>query len=45
MAQSLPTATGTFGEKPVLSFPETPAPEDLQVQVLEQGRGGEDEAG
>ncbi|HCX85474.1 MAG TPA: peptidylprolyl isomerase [Micrococcales bacterium] len=45
MAQSLPTATGTFGEKPVLSFPETPAPEDLQVQVLEQGSGEEVEAG
>ncbi|WP_108718031.1 FKBP-type peptidyl-prolyl cis-trans isomerase [Miniimonas sp. S16] len=45
MAQSLPTVTGTFGEKPVLSFPETPAPEDLQVQVLEQGSGEEVEAG
>lgn len=42
---ALPTATGTFGEKPVLTFPATPAPEDLAVVVLEQGTGEEVEAG
>lgn len=36
---TLPTATGGFGDKPVLSFPETPAPEDLGVEVLVQGDG------
>lgn len=42
---TLPSATGTFGEKPVLTFPDTPAPEDLAVVVLEQGVGAEVEAG
>ncbi len=36
---TLPTATGGFGDKPVLTFPDTPAPEDLGVQVLVQGDG------
>jgi peptidylprolyl isomerase len=36
---TLPTASGGFGDKPVLSFPDTPAPEDLGVQVLVQGDG------
>ncbi len=36
---TLPTASGGFGDKPVLSFPDSPAPEDLGVQVLVQGDG------
>jgi peptidylprolyl isomerase len=35
----LPTASGSFGDKPELTFPESAAPEGLQVQVLEQGSG------
>lgn len=42
---TLPTATGTFGDKPVLTFPGDSAPEDLAVQVLEQGSGDEVQAG
>ena len=42
---SLPTASGGFGDKPVLTFPETPAPEDLAVEVLLQGTGEAVEAG
>ena len=42
---SLPTASGGFGDKPVLTFPETPAPEDLGVEVLLQGSGETVEAG
>jgi|SRR5690606_21693171 len=39
MIPKLPTATGSFGEKPELTFPDADAPEGLQVQVLEQGSG------
>ena len=42
---TLPSATGGFGDKPVLTFPETPAPEDLGVQVLVQGSGDAVQAG
>ncbi len=42
---SLPSASGGFGDKPVLTFPETPAPEDLGVEVLLQGSGETVEAG
>lgn len=42
---ALPTATGTFGEKPVLSFPDVDAPGELAVVVLEQGTGEEVKAG
>lgn len=42
---TLPSASGSFGDKPVLTFPDTPAPEDLQVQVLHQGDGDTVEAG
>ena len=35
----LPTATGTFGERPEIAFPQTAAPEDLAVQVLSHGDG------
>ena len=41
----LPTATGSFGDKPELTFPGTAAPEGLQVQVLEQGTGDTVQAG
>ncbi|MGO1316461.1 MAG: FKBP-type peptidyl-prolyl cis-trans isomerase [Cellulomonadaceae bacterium] len=41
----LPTASGSFGDKPVLTFPDTPAPEELEVTVLEQGSGDTVEAG
>ncbi|WP_199424872.1 FKBP-type peptidyl-prolyl cis-trans isomerase [Actinotalea solisilvae] len=41
----LPTASGSFGDKPVLTFPESPAPGDLAVQVLAQGDGELVEAG
>ena len=42
---SLPTASGGFGDKPVLTFPESPAPEDLVVEVQLQGTGEAVEAG
>lgn len=44
-AQSLPTATGGFGDKPELTFPSSGAPSDLAVQVLERGDGEVVEAG
>lgn len=42
---TLPSATGGYGDKPTLTFPETPAPEDLGVQVLVQGSGEAVQAG
>ncbi|WP_043499810.1 FKBP-type peptidyl-prolyl cis-trans isomerase [Georgenia sp. SUBG003] len=42
---ALPTATGGFGDKPELTFPDSGAPEGLQVQVLEQGSGDTVQAG
>lgn len=41
----LPTASGSFGDKPVLTFPGTPAPTDLAVEVLQPGSGAVVEAG
>jgi peptidylprolyl isomerase len=41
----LPTATGSFGDKPELTFPGSAAPEGLQVQVLEHGSGDTVQAG
>jgi peptidylprolyl isomerase len=41
----LPSASGTFGDKPVLTFPEDAAPQELAVVVLEQGTGEEVQAG
>lgn len=41
----LPSASGTFGDKPVLTFPENAAPAELAVVVLEQGTGEEVQAG
>ncbi|PJI94152.1 FKBP-type peptidyl-prolyl cis-trans isomerase [Luteimicrobium subarcticum] len=40
-APELPTASGTYGEKPTLTFPGPDAPEGLQIQVLQQGDGPE----
>lgn len=45
MSESLPTASGSFGDKPTITFPGTPAPDGLQVQVLEAGDGAVVEAG
>lgn len=45
MTNTLPTATGSFGDKPTLTFPDSPAPSDLQVQILEQGDGAEVQTG
>lgn len=45
MSENLPTASGSFGDKPELNFPSDPAPADLQVQVLEQGSGAAVESG
>ena len=45
MPENLPTASGGFGDKPVLTFPDTPAPQELAVQVLSQGDGEVVEAG
>ncbi|WP_420112628.1 FKBP-type peptidyl-prolyl cis-trans isomerase [Pseudactinotalea sp.] len=45
MSENLPTASGSFGDKPELTFPENAAPADLQVQVLEQGSGAAVESG
>ncbi|MFC7404917.1 FKBP-type peptidyl-prolyl cis-trans isomerase [Georgenia alba] len=39
MIPKLPTVSGTFGDKPALTFPGSDAPQGLQVQVLEQGTG------
>lgn len=41
----LPTASGGYGDKPVLTFPDSSAPEELEVQVLVQGTGNTVEAG
>ena len=45
MPENMPTATGFHGEKPVITFPDTPAPADLVVTVLSQGEGDVVEAG
>ncbi|WP_454859889.1 FKBP-type peptidyl-prolyl cis-trans isomerase [Promicromonospora soli] len=42
---TLPTASGTFGDKPELTFPEGDAPAGLQVQVLAEGSGPVVESG
>ena len=42
---SLPQASGGFGDKPVLTFPDAAAPEELEIQVLVQGSGDTVEAG
>jgi peptidylprolyl isomerase len=45
LVSTLPTASGSFGDKPQLTFPEGGAPAGLQVQVLEEGTGPVVEAG
>jgi peptidylprolyl isomerase len=45
MSAALPQASGSFGEKPTLTFPDAAAPEDLQVTVLSRGNGALVEAG
>ena len=45
MTANLPTATGAFGEKPVITFPDGPPSDELQVKVLHQGTGSLVEAG
>ncbi len=42
---TLPTATGSFGDKPTLTFPAEAAPADLEVHVLHRGTGDLVEAG
>lgn len=42
---SLPTASGSFGDKPTLSFPDNQPPAELTVQVLSQGDGAVVESG
>src|SRR5699024_7417240 len=41
----LPTASGSFGDKPTLTFPDSQAPAELAVQVLSPGEGPLVEAG
>jgi peptidylprolyl isomerase len=45
MTTELPTASGSFGDKPELTFPEAAAPTGLHVKVLEEGTGPLVEAG
>ena len=45
MTVQLPEASGTFGDKPTLTFPDAAAPAELEVRVLEQGTGDLVEAG
>src|SRR5690625_7389483 len=45
MTNTLPTASGSFGDKPTLTFPSESAPADLQVQILQQGDGAEVQQG
>ena len=35
----LPEVSGSFGEIPEITFPETPAPKGLHIKVLEKGTG------
>jgi peptidylprolyl isomerase len=45
MSSTLPTASGSFGDKPELTFPADAAPAELEVQVLSEGDGAIVEAG
>lgn len=45
MTAHLPEATGGFGDKPVLTFPDVAAPAELEEKVLVQGTGDTVEAG
>lgn len=35
----MPTATGSFDQKPVITFPKTPPPNSLQRQIITEGTG------
>jgi len=45
MSATLPEVSGSFGEKPTLSFPDAPASGELEVLVLTRGDGALVEAG
>lgn len=45
MASTPPTASGSFGDKPELTFPDDAPSGELEVHVLEQGSGAVVEAG
>lgn len=45
MTVQLPEASGAFGDKPVLTFPDAAAPAELAVSVLSRGTGELVEAG
>jgi peptidylprolyl isomerase len=45
MTSTLPSASGSFGDKPTLVFPDVAAPAELEVQVLAPGDGELIEAG
>ena len=45
MTAQLPEATGSFGEKPTLTFPDAAPPAELEVAVLSRGDGALVEAG
>lgn len=45
MTFELPTASGGFGDKPTLTFPQSDAPESLEIRVLVQGDGAQVAAG
>lgn len=45
MTTALPTATGSFGDKPTITFSEQAPPAELAVEVLSRGDGAIIEAG
>ncbi|MCF2706731.1 FKBP-type peptidyl-prolyl cis-trans isomerase [Arcanobacterium haemolyticum] len=45
MDVTLPSVSGQFGETPELTFPDTPAPRGLHVEVLSEGTGPTVQAG
>jgi len=45
MTNELPTASGSFGDKPQITFPDTEPPAELTVSVLSRGEGALVEAG
>ncbi len=44
-AAQLPSASGKFGEKPILTFPTTPPPPNLQRATISEGTGTEVKTG
>ncbi|QGQ20121.1 FKBP-type peptidyl-prolyl cis-trans isomerase [Cellulomonas sp. JZ18] len=45
MAAALPEVSGSYGTKPTLTFPDSAAPDELEVVVLSRGDGELVEAG